>query len=135
MNDDKVSDLERMRHSAAHVMAAAVSHLFENVQLDIGPATDDGFYYDFDLPHRFPGSGGINIADHNLGALAGQGVAQIRTDRQDLLAAFDRTRPRSVRFRVGSAPEWRTDSPPAWGNKRAWQRWRGFPLFPVLETS
>ena len=41
-----------MRHSAAHVMAAAVTRLFENVQLDIGPATDDGFYYDFDLPYR-----------------------------------------------------------------------------------
>ncbi|MFH0953808.1 MAG: threonine--tRNA ligase [Verrucomicrobiota bacterium] len=46
------SDLETMRHSAAHVMAAAVCRLFENVQLDIGPSTDDGFYYDFDLPHR-----------------------------------------------------------------------------------
>ena len=42
-----------MRHSTAHVMAAAVMRLFENVQLDIGPATADGFYYDFDLPHRF----------------------------------------------------------------------------------
>ncbi len=41
-----------MRHSAAHVMAAAVCRLFENVQLDIGPSTDDGFYYDFDLAHR-----------------------------------------------------------------------------------
>ena len=46
------SDLEKMRHSAAHVMAAAVCRLFENVQLDIGPSTDDGFYYDFDLAHR-----------------------------------------------------------------------------------
>ncbi len=46
------SDLETMRHSAAHIMAAAVCRLFENVQLDIGPSTDDGFYYDFDLPHR-----------------------------------------------------------------------------------
>jgi len=41
-----------MRHSTAHVMAAAVCRLFEDVQLDIGPATDNGFYYDFDLPHR-----------------------------------------------------------------------------------
>jgi threonyl-tRNA synthetase len=41
-----------MRHSAAHVMAAAVSRLFPDVKLDIGPATEDGFYYDFDLPHR-----------------------------------------------------------------------------------
>ena len=41
-----------MRHSAAHVMAAAVWRIFPGVQLDIGPSTDDGFYYDFDLPHR-----------------------------------------------------------------------------------
>jgi threonyl-tRNA synthetase len=33
-------------------MAAAVCRLFDGVQLDIGPATDDGFYYDFDLPKR-----------------------------------------------------------------------------------
>ena len=45
-------DLEKMRHSAAHVMAAAVCRLYENVKLDIGPATEDGFYYDFDLPKR-----------------------------------------------------------------------------------
>jgi threonyl-tRNA synthetase len=41
-----------MRHSMAHVMAAAVCRVFEGVRLDIGPATSDGFYYDFDLPKR-----------------------------------------------------------------------------------
>ena len=41
-----------MRHSAAHVMAAAVCRVFDDVKLDIGPATDDGFYYDFDLSRR-----------------------------------------------------------------------------------
>lgn len=41
-----------MRHSTAHVMAAAVCKLFDQVRCDIGPATADGFYYDFDLPHR-----------------------------------------------------------------------------------
>ena len=46
------SELDRMRHSAAHVMAAAVCRLFPDAQLDIGPSTDDGFYYDFDLTHR-----------------------------------------------------------------------------------
>ena len=34
-------------------MAAAVCRLFDGVKLDIGPSTDDGFYYDFDLSHRF----------------------------------------------------------------------------------
>ena len=45
-------ELERLRHSTAHVMAAAVRRLFDDVKFDIGPATDDGFYYDFDLPKR-----------------------------------------------------------------------------------
>ncbi|NIY17589.1 MAG: threonine--tRNA ligase, partial [Nitrospinaceae bacterium] len=45
-------DIKEMRHSAAHVMAAAVCRIYDNVKLDIGPATDDGFYYDFDLPRR-----------------------------------------------------------------------------------
>jgi len=51
---EKMSELERLRHSAAHIMAAAVLRLWPNAKLDIGPATEDGFYYDFDLPdHRF----------------------------------------------------------------------------------
>jgi threonyl-tRNA synthetase len=45
--------LHRVRHSAAHVMAAAVTRLYPDVKLDIGPPTRDGFYYDFDTPHRF----------------------------------------------------------------------------------
>ncbi len=44
--------LETLRHSAAHVMAAAVKQLFPDAKFDIGPSTDDGFYYDFDLEHR-----------------------------------------------------------------------------------
>jgi len=43
---------EMMRHSAAHVMAAAVCKIFDNVKIDIGPATEEGFYYDFDMEHR-----------------------------------------------------------------------------------
>lgn len=44
--------LETLRHSAAHVMAAAVKQLYPGVKFDIGPATEDGFYYDFDMEHR-----------------------------------------------------------------------------------
>ncbi|MCR5414872.1 MAG: threonine--tRNA ligase [Kiritimatiellae bacterium] len=44
--------IEERRHSAAHLTARAVCNVFEDVQVDIGPATDEGFYYDFDLPHR-----------------------------------------------------------------------------------
>jgi len=42
--------LETMRHSAAHVLAEAVLSIFPDAKFGIGPATQDGFYYDFDLP-------------------------------------------------------------------------------------
>ena len=44
------SELDAMRHSTAHVMAEAVLDLFPDARLGIGPAIDDGFYYDFELP-------------------------------------------------------------------------------------
>jgi len=44
------SDIDAMRHSTAHVMAEAVMDLFPGTRLGIGPAIDDGFYYDFELP-------------------------------------------------------------------------------------
>ncbi|MDR1401717.1 MAG: threonine--tRNA ligase [Puniceicoccales bacterium] len=50
---DRGSELSKIRHSAAHVLAAAVLRLFPNAKLDIGPATEAGFYYDFDLDHKF----------------------------------------------------------------------------------
>jgi threonyl-tRNA synthetase len=45
--------LPRMRHSAAHVMADAVRRFRPNAKVAIGPAIDDGFYYDFETE---PGS-------------------------------------------------------------------------------
>jgi len=42
--------LERMRHSASHVMAEAVQCLFPGAKFGIGPTIEDGFYYDFELP-------------------------------------------------------------------------------------
>ncbi len=42
--------LEAMRHSAAHVMAEVVQSIFPDVKFGIGPAIENGFYYDFDLP-------------------------------------------------------------------------------------
>jgi len=43
-------DVERMRHSSAHVLAEAVLKLFPGTKVGIGPAIDDGFYYDFLFP-------------------------------------------------------------------------------------
>ena len=43
---DHHSDIETMRHSCAHVMAAAIQSLWPNAQFGVGPTTSNGFYYD-----------------------------------------------------------------------------------------
>jgi threonyl-tRNA synthetase len=48
----KTPKTEILRHSTAHVLAAAVLKLFPKGQLGVGPATEDGFYHDFDLPNK-----------------------------------------------------------------------------------
>ena len=50
VENDEEYELARMRHSAAHVMAESVREIFPDAQFAIGPAIEDGFYYDFDLP-------------------------------------------------------------------------------------
>ncbi len=47
-----MSPLEELRHSCSHVLAAAVLRLYPETQLDIGPPTDKGFYYDIDLDKK-----------------------------------------------------------------------------------
>jgi threonyl-tRNA synthetase len=47
---NKDDQLERMRHSASHVMAEAVQYLFPGAKFGIGPTIENGFYYDFELP-------------------------------------------------------------------------------------
>ena len=49
----QMSDIDRLRHSAAHVMATAILRLWPSAQFAYGPPVENGFYYDFDLPeHR-----------------------------------------------------------------------------------
>jgi threonyl-tRNA synthetase len=47
-----MSDIERLRHSCAHVLATAICRLWPDVQLAAGPPVENGFYYDMDLKHR-----------------------------------------------------------------------------------
>jgi threonyl-tRNA synthetase len=48
----KMSELERIRHSCAHVMATAILRLWPDAQFAAGPPVENGFYYDVDLKHR-----------------------------------------------------------------------------------
>jgi len=50
MKKDEQQKNEMLRHSTAHILAAAVLKMFPEAKFGVGPATEDGFYYDFDLP-------------------------------------------------------------------------------------
>src|SRR2546430_9162177 len=60
MSDDRktpemratMTDIERLRHSASHVLATAILKIWPEAQFAAGPPVDNGFYYDVDLPHR-----------------------------------------------------------------------------------
>ena len=58
-NDGSVAELPQdevthvIRHSAAHIMAQAIKRLYPEADFAYGPATDNGFYYDFDAPFSF----------------------------------------------------------------------------------
>ena len=80
------SDLDAMRHSAAHVMAEAVLDRFPDAKLGIGPAIADGFYYDFQLPRP--------LTPDDLAAIEARMAESVAADhpfvRRDLPAADGR---------------------------------------------
>src|ERR1700742_1527173 len=48
----QMTDIERLRHSAAHVLATAILRIWPEAQFAAGPPVENGFYYDVELPHR-----------------------------------------------------------------------------------
>src|SRR5438876_11479119 len=49
---EQMTDLERLRHSASHVLATAILKIWPEAQFASGPPVENGFYYDVDLAHR-----------------------------------------------------------------------------------
>src|ERR1700740_1522582 len=48
----QMTEIERLRHSTAHVLATAILRIWPEAQFAAGPPVENGFYYDVDLPHR-----------------------------------------------------------------------------------
>src|SRR5947207_33637 len=49
---ERMTDLERLRHSASHIMATAILRIWPEAQFAAGPPVENGFYYDLEMPHR-----------------------------------------------------------------------------------
>jgi threonyl-tRNA synthetase len=79
LTDREPEALELIRHDAAHVMAAAVQELYPGTKVTIGPAIENGFYYDFDFPSD------VKVSDADLEKIEAAMRAHIEADE-----AFER---------------------------------------------
>jgi threonyl-tRNA synthetase len=75
ITDDTENGRHVLRHSTAHVMAQAVTQLFPGAKFSIGPAIENGFYYDFELP------GGATFSDDDLVAIEARMREIIKADQ------------------------------------------------------
>jgi threonyl-tRNA synthetase len=82
--------LPLIRHDAAHVLAAAVMELYPGVKISIGPAIENGFYYDFEFPE------GVSISDADFPAIEAKMRAHVKAGepfvREDVPVAVARER-------------------------------------------
>jgi threonyl-tRNA synthetase len=85
------SNLEIMRHSTAHVLAAAVLDLFPEAKFGIGPVIENGFYYDFDLPRQLTPDDLPKI-EVRMRQIIKQGLPFVREDlsREGATALFEK---------------------------------------------
>jgi threonyl-tRNA synthetase len=89
VTDRSPEALALYRHSTAHLMAAAVTNLFPGVQCGIGPATDEGFFYDFVVPRPFKPED-LEAIENRMRELASQDLVYERQmwPREDAKAFF-----------------------------------------------
>ena len=86
---DTKEGLHAIRHTASHVMAQAIQHLFPGVKFAIGPAIDTGFYYDIDSEHVFTPED-LAAIEKEMAKIVKQNIPLVRSEvpRKDALARF-----------------------------------------------
>ena len=86
---DTKEGLHAIRHTASHVMAQAIQHLFPGVKFAIGPAIDTGFYYDIDSEHVFTPED-LAAIEKEMAKIVKQNLPLVRSEvpRKEALARF-----------------------------------------------
>lgn len=74
------NNLDKIRHSLAHLLAIAVKAKYPEVKLGIGPTIDNGFYYDFDFGQTVPTESDLLELDKDMRALVSQNIAFVREE-------------------------------------------------------
>ena len=104
----QMTEIERLRHSAAHVLATAILKIWPEAQFAAGPPVENGFYYDVDLPHRISPDDFERIeAEMKRETKANHVFERIELSRADALAMAQRgelgalsPRPAPSRFKL-----------------------------------
>lgn len=86
--DERALDL--LRHSVAHIMAAAISELFPGTKFGMGPSIEDGFYYDFESDHSFSPED-FELIEKRMAEIIAEGRVFSRShlSREEALARFE----------------------------------------------
>lgn len=101
-----MTPLQELRHSASHMMATAVLRLFPDAKIDIGPPTDQGFYYDFDLEHKFTAEDLVKIeAEMKAVCKENQKFERSEVSRQEAQAYFEKIQQPYKIVRLADIPE------------------------------
>ncbi|MFW6150120.1 MAG: threonine--tRNA ligase [Chloroflexota bacterium] len=87
--EDREERLIKVRHSASHIMAEAVQKLYPGVKFGIGPAIENGFYYDFDLPRQLAPDD-LPVIEERMRDIVKQGLPFRREEmaREDAIRLF-----------------------------------------------
>ncbi len=91
--------METLRHSAAHIMAAAVKDIWPNVKLAIGPAIDNGFYYDFDFGDTVINENDFAKIEKKMKSIIAQDLPFEKYE-EDILKAIDKEKQRGEIYKV-----------------------------------
>ena len=130
---DEKDALELVRHDFAHVLAEAVQNIFPGTQITFGPATEDGFYYDF-----APAPGRGQFTEEDLPAIEEEMRRVIAADKPLVREVWDRERVRQFFIDHGESVQGRVGDGAARGraNHHVQDRaWRGRLDRPVPRTA
>ena len=105
-----MTDLERIRHSAAHILATAILRIWPEAQFAAGPPVENGFYYDVELPHRISPDDFERIeAEAKKEIKANHPFQRVEVSRDEALALAEQGALASLGERAGSPSKFKLD--------------------------
>lgn len=108
--EKNAENLHILRHSASHIMAQAVQKLFPETKLAIGPAVDNGFYYDFDSEHSFTEEDLTKI-ENEMKAILKQNLVFEKYEIHDVQKQIDEFKAQGEIYKAELLEEHRNDNP------------------------